>query len=48
MLGLKEPWQSFPLECDEPNKYADDNYSYRAECHRLGWAARCALEEASR
>jgi hypothetical protein len=47
MLGL-QPWQSFPLECDEPNLYADDDISYRAECHRLGWAARQALEQASR
>jgi hypothetical protein len=48
LLGLREPWQSFPLECNEPNLYADDDLSYRAECHRIGWAARKALEDASR
>ena len=48
LLGLIEPWQSFPLDCDDPNLYADDDHSYRAECHRLGWAARQAVEEASR
>jgi hypothetical protein len=41
------PWQSFPLECDRPYPHADDK-SYFAQNWKLGWAARCALEDASR
>jgi len=49
MLKLREPWQSFPVECDDPKgEFRDDDDSYRARCHRLGWEARCALEQASR
>jgi hypothetical protein len=40
------PWQSFPLECDGPYPYPDDK-SYFATNWKLGWAARCALENAS-
>src|SRR5262245_57639171 len=47
MLGLIEPWQSFPVECDAPTS-SDNPASYRGKCWRLGWEARCALEEASR
>jgi hypothetical protein len=35
------PWQSFPLECDRDKSYFAQNW-------KLGWAARCALEHASR
>jgi hypothetical protein len=41
------PWQAFPLECDQPYPFPDDN-SYFAQNWKLGWAARCALEHASR
>jgi|SRR5262245_48730576 len=47
LLGLREPWQSFPLDCDGPYPYSDKE-CYRARCHEQGWAARQALEDASR